>query len=386
MGKRKILEGNVFDISLQRLIEIYSDPLNRIVLAFSAGKDSGVCLELAIMAARHCNRLPVEVFMCDDEIMYPGTYEYAERVYNRKDEVKFYWTSAREPMVNVFNRKCPYYWVFDELLQPEQWVRQPPPWIVWWPIIDLYMMMGPKTFPMPEGGRLINIVGLRAAESKNRLLGIHSAGGWISGGGVEHNPTCYPIYDWSDGDVWKAISDNKWDYNSAYDVMLKMGLPRQKQRIAPPTMAWFAMDSLQIAAKAWPKWFDRVCNRLEGIRPVANFGMRAVQPMRKAGESWEECYQRECIDNAPEWIAERAIMARNHMLTQHSKHSTQPFPEIVGCNVCNATGAGSWKGLAMILYTGDPYTLKATFLPYVQPSVFRPSDTRVWEAKPAGPR
>lgn len=184
--------------------------------------------------------------------------------------------------------------------------------------------------------------------------------------------------------MWKAISDNKWDYNSAYDVMLKMGMSRKSQRIAPPTMAFFAMDSLQIAAKAWPKWFDRVAKRLDGIRSVVNFGMRAVSPMRRQNETWQDAYQRECIDNAPKWIADRAIQARAHQLTMHSKHSTRPFPEVDPCPICNATGCGSWHGLANVLYTGDPYTLKATMLPYIQPYVFRASDTRLWEDLPAG--
>src|SRR5262245_28576537 len=121
---RRRLETNVFDAALDRLTSLYAEG-HRLVVSFSAGKDSGVCLELAILAARTTGRLPVDVVMRDEEIMYPGTFEYAERVAARP-EVRFRWLIAHQPIVNVFDRLSPYFWTFDPLLPPEEWVRQPP--------------------------------------------------------------------------------------------------------------------------------------------------------------------------------------------------------------------------------------------------------------------
>jgi predicted phosphoadenosine phosphosulfate sulfurtransferase len=117
------LEKSVFDAALDRLIAVYSEG-HRVVVSFSAGKDSGVCLELCIIAARLTNRLPVEVAMRDEEIMYPGTFEYAERCAARP-EIKFHWLIAGQPIVNIFNREQPYWWVFDPDAEP-LWVRRPP--------------------------------------------------------------------------------------------------------------------------------------------------------------------------------------------------------------------------------------------------------------------
>lgn len=383
MSRKVYLNTDVFQTGLQRLRELYRTN-GRIIVAFSGGKDSGVSLELARIASKIERDQPVEVFILDDEIMYPGTFEYQERMAQNKD-IQMHWKYACEPMPAVWNRECPYWWVFDWELDPDQWVRKPPPYAQLIDELDLYRIVNPRTFPPPKGEPLYIVIGNRASESRTRLLSIHGAQSFITNPNSLADGACkvYPIYDWSTAEVWKAIKDNHWDYNHAYDVLTKMGLPMERQRIAPPTMAYFGMDSLAIAAAAWPQWYDKVNKRVPGAKTVAKFGMRAVQPLRLTNESWEDCYKRECIQNSPKWISERAVMAMNYMLEQHAKHSTKPFPEIVPCESCgNMTG--SWKGLAHILYTGDPYSLKATMLPYVQPIQFRPSDTRKWRENPQG--
>ena len=107
---------NVFDQAIDRMVEVYEQG-HRVVVSFSAGKDSGVAMEICAIAAALTNRLPVEVIMRDEEIMFPGTFEYAERVAARPD-IDFHWIYARQPIINVFNRENPYWWVFDPLLDP----------------------------------------------------------------------------------------------------------------------------------------------------------------------------------------------------------------------------------------------------------------------------
>ena len=101
---------DVFTSALDRLVELYSKPEDEAVVSFSAGKDSMVVLEMAILAATETDRLPVKVLMRDEEIMFPGTYEYAERVAARP-EVDFHWIYASQPILNVFNRENPFIWV-----------------------------------------------------------------------------------------------------------------------------------------------------------------------------------------------------------------------------------------------------------------------------------
>lgn len=373
MSLRKLTGRDVFDEAVERIAAIYRAGHHQVV-SFSAGKDSTVVLELAIIAARQTGRLPVKVAMRDDEIMLPGTFEYAERVAARP-EVEFHWLVAQQPIINVFNRQNPYFWAFDPLLPPSQWVREPPPYAEFIPEkhIAAVTARGLGKDTLQAGQELYAVIGIRGQESAVRQFSIHSAKGHLtkpqsSGLGARNNR---PIYDWSDGDVWKAIKENGWDYNAAYNTMLRHGVPRKMLRIAPPTMNIKSIQhQLRIGMIAFPRWFDRVEARCPGVRTAVQYGERAVTPDRRINETWEQCFHRACIDTAPAWIAARAKMARDKMLRAHAGHSTAPFPEVKPCYKCTGS-MGSWKALALSLYNGDPFAMRATMLPYVEPEFFR---------------
>jgi predicted phosphoadenosine phosphosulfate sulfurtransferase len=380
MPKREI-DMNVFDAAVDRMQKLYANG-HRVVVSFSAGKDSGVCLEICRIAAEATGRLPVEVAMRDEEIMFPGTFEYAERIANDPN-IDFNWIVAGQPVVNVYNRKSPYFWVFDDRLDPDNWVRQPPEWATWIEEKHIQGMIIPKRFPPAKGKTLFSVIGLRTSESIGRAMGLYSSRGYLTLPNEYGVRGCRPIYDWKDGDVWKAIQDNQWDYNSAYNVMQRMGISRSRLRIAPPTLTAVGLSTVQISARAWPKWFEKVCERLPSVRLAAHYGKALLQPRRNLGETWEECFQRVCIDEAPDWIAERAIIARDHYTGRHERHSTQPFHQSTNCPRCQKLG--SWKALTRTLFTGDPFSLKLagdvpTILP-LEPEFFR-EGAGTWNGKP----
>lgn len=373
---RRGIGMTVFDAAIDRMVDLYEQG-HRVVVSISGGKDSTCVLETCIIAATLTDRLPVEAVTRDEEIMFPGTYEYLERVWERP-EVNLTHLVANQPIINVFNRPEPYWWVFDPTLDPSDWVRQPPPYATY--ITDLHIAaMTTKTrFPIEEenGQQLVSAQGLRVEESRGRLYGLHSSGGYLT---KPHAQTgvigARPIYDWRDGDVWRAIFDNGWDYNEAYDVMFRKGVPRKKLRIGPPSMNADSIGLLQEMQSAWPQWWDRVVDRLPGIKTAAQYGRRVLEPTRRLGETWETTFHRECIDTAPDWIAERAVMARDAILSTHRRHSTTPLPEVTPCHTCSGN-SGSWRALAKSLYNGDPFSQKNTWLPYVEPEFFRPGAGR----------
>jgi predicted phosphoadenosine phosphosulfate sulfurtransferase len=344
--------ADVFSETLDRIRPLYEQG-DRIVVSFSGGKDSCVVLELAILAAAEAGRLPVEVCLRDEEVLFPGSYEYVERVASRP-EVDFMWCVARKPMLNVFNRRNPFWWIFDDRLDPADWVRPYPELGV---EIDEPLMtdlIHPRRYPLEPGQRLVVITGLRAEESRFRAMSISATKGHMTkhpkDSGAYYSR---PIYDWQDGDVWKAIRDGSWDYNRAYDSLYRLGINGRSLRIGPPTMNAYSLNVTKAAAVAWPKWFDKVNRRLPGVRTAVQFGLRGLQPDRLHGEEWHDTYQRTCIDTAPQWIAERAEMARTRMLGRHRLHSTAPFPEHKACSECGPNG--SWRGLGMNVYLGDPF-------------------------------
>lgn len=353
---------------------------HRIVVSWSGGKDSHACAEICAIAAERTGRLPVEIVMRDEEVMFPGTFEFAERQLERKD-FDFHWVYASQPIVNVFNRESPYFWPFDPLLEPDQWVRKPPAIAKKIDDLNIRHMIVPDRFPPDEGKRLISVIGLRGAESNRRLMGIHNSGGFLTKVPQAGAYYARPIYDWQDGDVWLAHRQQGWDFNAAYTVMMRMGVPRHRLRIAPPTLSVNGSAKLQLASKAWPVWFERVAARLPGVRAVAQFGAAAITPTRHLGETWEQCYQRECIDEAPKWISERAAKVKEVITKRHAKHASTPIPETDPCRHC--TGANvSWKKLARIMYLGDPLSVATDYLgiPDVDPEYFRPG-SGVWFPK-----
>jgi predicted phosphoadenosine phosphosulfate sulfurtransferase len=174
------------------------------------------------------------------------------------------------------------------------------------------------------------------------------------------------------------VRDNKWDYNNAYDAMIRFNVPMKWMRIAPPTLNTASVYLLTMARKAWPRWFDRVEDRLPGVKTISQFGMRAVLPHRRTGETWQSCFERECLHEAPApWIRERSATVMNAILGHHRHHSTVDLPDARPCYMCSGN-LGCWRSLVIALYNGDPFSLKVGGLVKpMEPEFFR-AGTGTW--------
>lgn len=371
-GARRLIGANVYDAAVDRLAVLY-DQGHRLVVSMSGGKDSGVCLEVAIVAARMTGRLPVEALNRDEEILYPGSFDYLDRVAARTDDVRLDRVLAQRPIVNIFNRADPYYWPFDTRLDPDDWFRPKPPGAIELEDLRTFAQVTRLRYPPAEGRDLYVVLGLRAAESRARMYGLFSSGGYLTKPNEFGTRSARPIYDWSDADVWLAFKRFGWDYNSAYSDLARMGVPRNRLRTAPPALNAASASLLPIAAKAWPQWFAALSRRLPGVRQGAYWGRKAVTPSVRPGETWEQAFKRICLaPDVPEWIRGRAQSWADKMNSHHRHHSAGvPFPDVQPCHTCDGN-QGSWRTLTQAMWNGDPTSTLARGLPEVPPSFFRP--------------
>jgi len=350
---------DVFAVAVERLTMLYRSGA-RVVVAFSGGKDSGVCLELAILAAKATGRLPVQAFFADEEISIPGTVEFVQRTGERADVELRIFNRSQYFFVNAFSKAKPFWKAFDPKAK-DRWVRQPFADAEDAVDRDLSNIVDIETYPWDwEHTDMIKVVGLRAQESPRRRLAINSSRGHLTKPDpVTQVISCRPIYDWSDGDVWLAIKKFQWDYCDAYDKLYRAGMPRQQLRIAPPVLGSQSLHVLMEARKMWPDWFERLCKRLHGVERVTVYGKRSLVPERKSAETWQGCFERLCLKATIPWIAKRAEQGMKSALEKHSRHSSLSFREVIPYLLCSGHKTlGSWKKLTYALYGGDPICLK----------------------------
>lgn len=351
---KNYLGMDVFEAAVERMVEIYAAG-HRVVISMSGGKDSTVAFEVCRIAARATNRLPLEVVMRDDEIMYPGTYEYLERV--RDDpEVSFTWLITHYAEQNIYDRGMPLYWPYDPNLDQGDWVRWADPRAEYTPWPFMSQMTNLVRYPVERGKHLHAVMGLRAAESLNRMRGTFASGGHVTR--VDRGiVNCKPLYDWTDRDVWRAVREFEWDYNRSYDYLATMGVPRQRQRVAPPAGMVVSAKALRNFATTHPEWFARVELRVgEGLGRYRETGSGAGvwEPDRRGGESWEKCFWRCDVDDAPTaWISQRSNLLVRKVLHEHELHRVGRFPEVAPCEQCDPQDPRSWKEMAERLWTGD---------------------------------
>ena len=179
----------------------------------SGSKDSAVCTELAIIVAR-ARRAAGGRDGARRGDHVPGTYEYLDRVAQRTDEIRFT-PHTNQPIINAFDRYNPYWWVFDPAC-PELWVRQPPPYATCQDL-DIRHMVTAERFPAAPGRQCTGCWGARG-----RVLDADA--GHPLREGLLHRGRYGRVRQQADlrrtdGDVWKAIHEQRWDYNVAYDVM-----------------------------------------------------------------------------------------------------------------------------------------------------------------------
>ena len=90
MAKRYV-DINVYTAAQQRLEYIFNE-FDNVLVAFSGGKDSGVCLNLCYDYAKKHNMLDkLAMYHLDYEAQYQMTTDYVTETFEQFNDIKRYW-------------------------------------------------------------------------------------------------------------------------------------------------------------------------------------------------------------------------------------------------------------------------------------------------------
>ncbi len=351
--KKKPIDRNVYELALERVRRAY-ELFDHVAVSFSGGKDSTVCLHVALEVAKDLDRLPLDVIFFDEEAIHPETVEYMRRVSLRED-VSLRWFCLPVKHRNACSRKSPYWhpWAPEDR---HLWCRELPPEA----ITDV---PGFARQPIPElNGLLFSpslgsvgiILGLRAAESLRRYRVVaHSvADNYISvDPEAQHVHLVKPVYDWTTEDVWTAPNLFGWDYNRTYDVFQRAGVSRHDQRVCPP-FGEEPLRGLYQYALCWPGLWDKMVARVPGANTAARYSRSPLYAFSDL-PGWDPSDDpKALIERAlSRWPAEvRAQITErlNVEIRNHHRKTKAPIP----VEEPGETGV-TWKYLYQLAVRGD---------------------------------
>jgi predicted phosphoadenosine phosphosulfate sulfurtransferase len=245
------------------------------MVSLSGGKDSTVILELTKIVARERNALPVKVMWLDQECEFEATVEYVRKVMY-DPEVEPMWFQVPFRLLNATSGKETWLNVWGE---GEEWVREKDPISIKENIygtdrfVELMEKIVDKTFDHP----VAVLTGVRTEESPARFMGATGdvTYKWITWGNTINKKkgiyNFHPIYDWTYIDVWKAIYDHKWLYNTHYDELFRYGTPVRKMRVSNYHHET-AVHSLFLLQEIEPQTYEKATQRISGIDTAGKMG------------------------------------------------------------------------------------------------------------------
>ena len=135
-------------------------------------------------------------------------------------------------------------------------------------IPELLGVLAPKKY-----GTVAAVLGIRCAESLTRRRAVTCKSGFkafISSTPFKHIRKAYPVYDWSNEDVWRVPKQMGWDYNQAYDVMQRRGIPVHSARCSPP-FGDQPVKGLFKFNQCWPELWAKMTERVHGAATAGRY-------------------------------------------------------------------------------------------------------------------
>lgn len=192
-------------------IELIASIDQPIAVSVSGGKDSQVCLDLALRAKSKKDVYPV-FFDCGTQL---------KSTYIALDELESYYSIKinrikTEPQL-VDMLKAGNYWGYTGGEDKKTFN-----------FMDI-LVTKPAIKHMIDHKLEYSVIGLREEESSGRKKRGQVFGDIFQKKDGYHY--CYPISKWKVEDIWCYIMSRELPYNKAYEVLLRLGVPLKDQRV-----------------------------------------------------------------------------------------------------------------------------------------------------------
>ena len=300
---KEYLNINVYDATLERIEYIFNE-FDNILIAFSGGKDSSVCLNLCYdYAIKHNQLEKLAFYHLDYEAQYQMTTDFVDETFKKFNDVRRFWLCLPIKAQCCCNMKSGY-WIPWEEKKKDIWVRNMPQYDYVinqnncefkykdfdYTVQDNFCEWFSKKY-----GKTAVVVGIRTDESLNRYRAItknkiekYKNKSWIN------INKAYIIYDWNVEDIW--IYNAKFDkpYNKLYDLYYQAGLDLEEMRVASPFNDC-ASSTLKFYKVIDPNNWGKMVNRVNGVNFTSIYGGTTAMGWKSIKKpdhfSWKEyCY------------------------------------------------------------------------------------------------
>ena len=253
---------NVLEAAKERIRNVFSNGVP-VALSSSGGKDSIVMMSLVydMITAGEIDGSLLTVDFIDEEVIYEEVRRICEQ-WRKKFMligVKYNWWCIEHRNNNCFNAlENNENFIPWDRYEKENWAYEMPKFALTDSPYLVKRTENYQDFLVRKNRGSIAIIGVRAAESINRrqyLAKINSGNGGLSSKNI-----MYPIYDWTDEDVWKYIKDRGLDFPDVYIHMYEAGIGKKNLRVCN----LFAIDtakSMTVLFEIYPELWQKVLKR-----------------------------------------------------------------------------------------------------------------------------
>lgn len=293
---------DVVTAAKKRIINIFNNGVP-VYLSFSGGKDS-LCLAHVILSLIQEGKIDASqltVQFIDEEAIFPcmeeTTLEWRKKFL--LVGAKFEWFCVEVKHFNCFNQLSnDETFICWDRYKKDVWIRKPPSFAIrnhpmLRPRLDAYQDFLPRI--CKDG---LTVVGIRTAESVQRLQNIASM--TKAGRTCTNKRQLFPIYDWTDKDVWLYLKREKIKIPEIYLYLWQSGASKRQLRVSQ----FFSIDtarSLVQMNEYYPDLMEKIVRREPNAYLAAlywdseMFGRRSKKRKELEGEEKQRDYKAELL-------------------------------------------------------------------------------------------